>query len=178
MILDPFREVCTDAWFLWKCSWYAEPKYWEIVEQMTVGLVWPGHLAELSDFQKFQRRPRWPLTGWWNRQAAVRSARRWNTVTKYPTPRVTIPTWPKKGPTWLGNITKTKWHQHEILNIVFFVIPQEASRRKHQPKFFALVPEVDKITSRNFDLNTFWHWLQKSTKWVQKARFEHVLALA
>ena len=36
-------------------------------------------------------------------------------------------------------------------------------RFKH---FLALAPEVDEIVPRQSNLNIFWPWLQKSTKWV------------
>ena len=36
-------------------------------------------------------------------------------------------------------------------------------RFKH---FLALSPVVDKMDPRRSDLTIFWHWLQKSTKWI------------
>ena len=36
--------------------------------------------------------------------------------------------------------------------------------RTESRDFLALAAEVNKMTSRKLDLNTFWHWFQKSTK--------------
>ena len=44
--------------------------------------------------------------------------------------------------------------------------PQNEVQEVRFKYFLALAPEVDKMAPRRSDLTIFWHWPQKSTKWL------------